>query len=482
MALFVPAAIVLAAAAAVLALSGRNSTASLPRYKSQGCFAFLSDARDFATTPIRLLQKATRQCGDVFSIQVLSVYNVWLRGNSLNKVYLETREDVWSFVGGMGLFLNKIIDRGYWSHYRTLLSSLSRYVSGGPAQRHAAAVSVEETQRAAAAWSSRHGFELFDTVSYLVHKIIVRSFMGQDFYEHNVLELFDLLHSMEADIGSLLSFILPDWVPHPPARRLHRARDRFKEIFTQRLRERARDSSGTGRARPLRDYVAFTMEDDATVPLEPLMPSHHTMLMFAAHTSTAASISWTIIALLRHPDVMEQVTAELRSKPEGQESLLLQACIKETTRLYCGVKLLRLARENVYIPGPNVSIPKGAVVSISPYLTHLDPANFPEPQVWNPRRWIGNEGETLLADNKTDGVKFLPFGGGSHRCVGEKMAMIIVTKTVATLLREYDFCWETQHVPEKTDFSNLNFDKVGTPWLRGGVRVRMSRASSFPMI
>lgn len=82
-------------------------------------------------------------------------------------------------------------------------------------------------------------------------------------------------------------------------------------------------------------------------------------------------------------------------------------------------------------------------------------------------------------DNKTDGVKFLPFGGGSHKCVGEKMAMIMVTRAVATLLREYDFDWENEETEKATDFSNLNFDKVGTPWLRGGVRVRMNKAKAI---
>lgn len=194
-----------------------------------------------------------------------------------------------------GLFLNKIIDHGYWDHYRTLLSSLSRYVSCGPAQQYASDVSVEETRKAAVEWAGWDGFELFDTVSYLVHKIIVRSLMGQDFYENHVAELFNLLHSMEADIGSLLSFILPDWVPHPPARRLKQARNRFKAIFTERLDERT--ISKRDESRPLQDYVAFTMEDSATAPLRHLMPSHHTILLFAAHTSTAASISWNIVAV-----------------------------------------------------------------------------------------------------------------------------------------------------------------------------------------
>ncbi|KAJ6440487.1 cytochrome P450 4F8 [Purpureocillium lavendulum] len=457
---------------------------SIPSYKGEGLLAFLSDAHDFATKPISLIQKATKQCGDVFSIRILSVYNVWLRGNELNKVYLDTREDMWSFVGGMGLFLNKIIDAGYWDHYRTLLSSLSRYVSSGPAQEYAALVSEQEAWKAASEWEEKQDLELFDSVSLLVHKIIVRSLMGNDFYEHNALELFDLLHAMEADIGSLLSFILPDWIPHPPARRLRQARERFKQIFLERMKER--DVTDQVTSRPLQDYVAFTMEDKYTASLKHLMPSHHTILMFAAHTSTAANISWNIVALMRHPEIMRQVTKDLRARPEGEYSILFQACVKETTRYYCGMKLLRLAREDICIPEANISVPKGAVVSISPYLTHMDPENYPHAEVWDPTRWIAEDGDALVstedmgeAQGKAHlGVKFLPFGGGSHRCPGEKMAMIMVTRAVATLLREYDFEWASKDTPTRTDFTDLNFDKVGTPWLRGGVRVRIRKAEA----
>ncbi|KAF4509487.1 hypothetical protein G6O67_003658 [Ophiocordyceps sinensis] len=464
---------ILAILAVFSVLRGRFQT-YIPGYKSKGPLAFLSDAQYFATKPVGLIQRATEQCGNVFSIQVLSVYNVWLRGNQLNKIYLETREDVWSFKAGMGLFLNKIVEPGFWEHYRVLLSSLRKYVSGGRAQDHAAVVSVEETSKAAVQWASEPDFEPFANISMLVHNIIVRSLMGQDFYEHDAPELFELVHAMEADIRSLLSFILPDWIPHPPARRLRKARERFKEIFLERLRERS--LAGGEQVQPMQDYVAFTMQDKATAPLKHLMASHHTILMFAAHTSTVANIAWNMIALLRHPDIMTKVSRELRSETKGNESLLLQACVKETTRYYCGIKLLRLACRDVSIPEAKVNVPKGAVVSISPYLTHRDAENYVNPEVWDPQRWIDDQGEIKQADNKSNGVKFMPFGGGSHRCVGEKMAMIMVTSAVATLVRDYDWEWASPDVPDKTDFEKLDFDKVGTPWLRGGVRVRMKKA------
>lgn len=172
---------------------------------------------------------------------------------------------------------------------------MNRYINTNVAQDYAAVVSTEEALKAATQWETAKDFELFDTISFMVHRTIVRALMGDDFYEHNADELLDLVHAMEEDIGSLFSFVLPDWVPHPPARRIRNARERVKEIFLERLAER--DVVDRKDSRPLQDYVAFTMEDKATVPLRHFMPSHHTMLMFAAHTSTAAMIAWNIICV-----------------------------------------------------------------------------------------------------------------------------------------------------------------------------------------
>ncbi|KPM42066.1 hypothetical protein AK830_g4505 [Neonectria ditissima] len=445
----------------------------VPSYKGDGTFSFLSDAIDYGTRPVDLIGKATAQCGNIFSLQVLTVYIVWLRGNALNKIYLETKEDVWSFPGGMGIFLNKIIDPGYWNHYKTLLSSLSRYVNRSAAQEYTRTVAVEETEKAASEWQTQGDISLFGSVSFLVHKIIVRALMGQDFYEHNVRELVDLLHAMENDIGSLFSFVLPDWVPHPPARRLKQARQRVKDIFFERLHQR--EVTGVESSRLLPDYIAFTMHDKSTAPLSDLMPSHHTLLMFAAHTSTAASISWSLISLLRHPEVLRRVTVELRAHPD-EDSTLLQACIRESSRLYSGFQMLRLAKKEVVIPTTDISVPKGAVVSISPYSTHHDPSNFPNPEDWTPERWITDSGDLLQIDNRSrTGAKFVPFGAGSHRCVGEKMANIMVSKTVASLLRNYNLEWANSDVPRVTDFSALDFGKIGSPWLKGDVGIKITK-------
>ncbi|KAK0370797.1 hypothetical protein CLIM01_11847 [Colletotrichum limetticola] len=445
----------------------------IPAYKGEGFFSFLSDAHDYAVKPISLIRRAQSQCGNIFSIQILTVHNVWLRGNELNKAYLDMPEKAWSFGHGMGIFLNKILDPGYMDNIRVMVGSLSRYINRATAQAHMAKCTVEETHRCALEWTTKTGVELFDGVSELTHKVIVRTLMGDDFYKSSE-ELLGLLHVMESDIGSIWSFVLPDWVPHPPARRLHHARERVKEIFWEKLSQRHVAAKNGDLETDLPDYITHTLHEQSMAPLRHFLPSHHTVLMFAAHTSTVAAISWVVVCLLRHPDVMAAVKRDARNG--NTDSALLQACIKETMRYYAGMKCLRLAMQEVPVPGTDIIVPKGSVVSISPYLTHHDPANYPNPDTWMPGRWLNAENKLVNLEEKDgNSVKSMLFGGGSHRCPGEKMAMIIVTQTLTTLLRSYDVTWASPDQPRTVDFEDLDFDKVGSPWLKGDLKVKVSR-------
>jgi cytochrome P450 len=171
--------------------------------------------------------------------------------------------------------------------------------------------------------------------------------------------------------------------------------------------------------------------------------------------------------MLRHPEIFKKVQHEVR-KGTPQDSVLLQACIKETSRFYSGMKMLRLAKKEITVPGTTVTVPKNSVVSISPYLTHHDPANFSHPDIWDPYRWIDQKGQLIHIDNRgSSGVGYMPFGAGSHRCVGEKIAGIIVIRSISTMIGLYDIQWADERLPKTLDFSALDFSKIGSPWLIG---------------
>ena len=288
----------------------------------------------YSKDPVSYLRRATAQYGKIFRVNMILMNTVWLRDIDLNKFYLETKEvssppsledalayprkelltryplqDTWSFGDGMvinitfggfhiqltayqGLFLNKVVSPGYFDNLKTFVASLSRGINRKVAFDHYTAIATETSTSFLSEWTEKPEIDLFEHVSELVHAIVVQCLMGPDFYAKNGKELYGLLHGMEADIGNLLNFILPEWVPHPAALRLKQKKNRVGEIFIERLKERETNPEDWADAQ---DYISYTLNDNATANLKDLYAAHHTLLMFAAHTSTVASVSWTIL-------------------------------------------------------------------------------------------------------------------------------------------------------------------------------------------
>lgn len=188
--------------------------------------------------------------------------------------------------------MKKIAIPGYFDHFRNLVGSLNRGINRKVTLDRYTELAGEEADKALLKWSQQSDIKVFEEASKYVHRVIVRTLMGQDFYDEHVDELYDLVHRMEDEIGHPLNLLLPDWFPHPPARRLGKARDRFAEIFAQQMEIRRQNPE---KWKGSLDYITYTLEDPRTAHLQEFYPSHHTVLMFAAHTSTVASIAWTAL-------------------------------------------------------------------------------------------------------------------------------------------------------------------------------------------
>ncbi|KAJ5930914.1 cytochrome P450 [Penicillium verhagenii] len=423
----------------------------------------IGDAAAFLKDPVRFIQKASKKCGSIFQVKLLFANLIYLRGTRYNRIYTDVKEDTWSFGGGIGLFLKKIAQPGYFDHLRTLVSSLNRGVNRKVALDHYTQLVGEEADRVLEIWSKQDRVQVFEETSRFVHRVIVRCLMGQDFYENHVDELYDILHHMETDIGHPLNMLLPDWIPHPPSRRLKQHRDRFGRIFQQQLAERRKDPQAWKDAL---DYISFTLEDPKTAHLEDWLPSHHTVMMFAAHTSTVASIAWTIIELLRNPEYISEVRKALDAHDmDARHTPALLACIKETGRHYSGVHMFRTTHRPVDLDEGRYTVPPNSIVCISPYLTHHDPNIYHDPHRWLPERWLEHDSGMQNLNNSQE-VAFLQFGAGCHRCPGEALAGIIAQGLVSHLLKNYDLALGNDDPSQ--DLSMLDFSKVGSPWLLGG--------------
>ena len=136
--------------------------------------------------------------------------------------------------------------------------------------------------------------------------------------------------------------------------------------------------------------------------------------------------------------------------------------------------MLRLARQTIDVPTTDITIPHASVVSISPYLTHHDPDIYPNPDQWQPERWL-EEPDLAKRVNSMGRLGYMPFGAGVHRCPGEKLAGIIAATVVGILAQDYDVTWGPKGEQETT---NLDFSKIGSPWLKEDVSVTIKKRTA----
>ncbi len=116
-------------------------------------------------------------------------------------------------------------------------------------------------------------------------------------------------------------------------------------------------------------------------------------LLVAGHETTATSLSWAVERLIRHPDKLERLRAEVL---EGREEYLT-ATIQETLRLRPVISIvLRKLTEPVEIGG--YELPAGVSVAPCVYLVHRNPEIYPEPQRFLPERFLEQPARHLHLD------------------------------------------------------------------------------------
>lgn len=147
-------------------------------------------------------------------------------------------------------------------------------------------------------------------------------------------------------------------------------------------------------------------------------------LLLAGHETTATSLAWTFDRLLSNPDVL----ARLRTEMAAGRDEYLDAVIRETLRVRPIVPLVGRYVAQPYQLGRWL-LPVGTRVAPSIYLLGLRPDAYPEPERFLPERWLGV---------KPDPYTWIPFGGGTRRCIGMAFAqfeMRVVLQTIVPRMR-----------------------------------------------
>ena len=104
--------------------------------------------------------------------------------------------------------------------------------------------------------------------------------------------------------------------------------------------------------------------------------------------------------------------------------------IKESLRLYPPAwGLARTVIKEFELGG--YRIPAGSNVVMSTWVVHRDPRYFPEPEKFDPDRWLPEKAQKLPK------FAYFPFGGGPRQCIGASFAMMEATLLLATIAQHF---------------------------------------------
>jgi pentalenene oxygenase len=177
---------------------------------------------------------------------------------------------------------------------------------------------------------------------------------------------------------------------------------------------------------------------DAGVPERTIRGEMIAFLLAAVdEPPSALEAAWFLLG--RAPDAEARLHAELDALPDDQPSLddlndlpYLRAVVRETLRLFPPARHIdRCPVREVVVGG--VRAEPGSNVLVSPLVLHREPRLYPDPSKFAPERWL--EGEAF-ASNGSRGA-YVPFGAGVHACIGEALALAIVTTALATIGRRW---------------------------------------------
>ena len=153
--------------------------------------------------------------------------------------------------------------------------------------------------------------------------------------------------------------------------------------------------------------------------------------------TTALALSWFFHELAQNPTIAQKVyqevdqvfTGELVTFDDIAQLEYTRRVIDEVLRAYPMWLLMRRTCAEVELGG--FRLERGTELIFSPHLLHHDPRFYPEPERFDPDRWLPEHMAKLPRG------AFIPFGAGARQCIGNVFAKTAIAIAVATIVRKW---------------------------------------------
>ncbi|AUX42369.1 cytochrome P450 [Sorangium cellulosum] len=170
------------------------------------------------------------------------------------------------------------------------------------------------------------------------------------------------------------------------------------------------------------------IDDDALAHIVGLM-------FFGGVFSSSTTLVGAFHQLAKYPATDERLAAEAAALAEGELTLerlrgarWIEAVTYEAMRILPAVRItIRVPIADTELAG--VTLPAGTTLLISNQHLHRDPAHWPNPDVFDPARWLDGG----VARDPLGSGYFFPFMRGPRACVAANFAMVFMQTAIATV-------------------------------------------------
>uniref|UniRef100_A0ACD5UC82 Uncharacterized protein n=1 Tax=Avena sativa TaxID=4498 RepID=A0ACD5UC82_AVESA len=258
------------------------------------------------------------------------------------------------------------------------------------------------------------------------------------------------------------------------ARKMVRLMD---DVIDEKRARSAAAGTGGDEDKDMLDVLLRIHADDGTLDIGTIRAVIRDLFGAGSETSST-TLHWAMAELMRNPEVLRKVQAEVRGALAGQtrvredalaELPYLKLVIKETLRLHAPLPLLlpRACREPCRVLGYDV--PLGAMVLVNAWAIGRDAGTWgPDAEEFRPERFE----EAAAVDFRGADFEFVPFGAGRRMCPGISFGLAVIELALASLLFHFD--WELPAGAGELDMAEahaITASRKADLWLHATVRV-----------
>jgi len=413
---------------------------------------------DLRRDPVGLLTRVREECGDVGRFRLADRGVVLVSGAEANEAFFRAPDEVLD-QGEAYPFMTPIFGEGVVfdappERRKEMLRNQS--LRGEQMRGHAATIE-HEIRRMVASWDDEGDIDLLDWFAELTIYTTSSCLIGPRFREELDGRFAHLYHELEQGTDAI-AYVDP-YADIDSFHRRDAARAQLVELVAAIMHDRASAGMPSRDDRDLLDVLMSLKGEDGSAHFSAdEITGMFISMMFAGHHTSSGTAAWTLIELLRHPDVMRGIIDELDALyADGRDVFfqalreipLLEAALKETLRLHPPlVLLLRVAKQDIDLGGHR--IPAGTMVGATPRVSNRIPEDFPDPDRFDPGRYVDPRQEDLV-----NRWTWIPFGAGKHRCVGSAFAMMQLKAIFSVVLRDYEFAMAQPSETYRDDTSKM---------------------------